>query len=237
MSQENITDSLKSWSKLDRYSKWIFHLYEKYIGKNVLDIGGGIGTALSFYIDRVERLITTELFDNQVDLMNERFKDYPYFKAIKADIVTDDFSMYNKFDTIILINVLEHIEDDKRAILRMKELLLDGGKIIVCVPACSRLYCYMDKNVGHYRRYDKGILKKLATEAGLEVLEDKYQNFLGIVPYWLKGRLKGNDKSSFSDTIGEGESKIYALATWLLEPVEKFVRPPVGISEFIILKK
>jgi len=169
--------------------------------------------------------------------MNEKFKNYSYFKAVKADIMTDDFSMYNQFDTIILINVLEHIESDRQAILRMKELLLDGGKIIICVPACSRLYCYMDKNVGHYRRYDKGILKKLAVEAGLEVLEDKYQNLLGIIPYWLKGKLKRSSNNSFSDTIGETESKIYALATLILEPIEKLIKPSIGISEFIILKK
>lgn len=124
MAQNNITMNLNSWNKLDRYSQWIYHMYAEHIGKDVLDIGGGIGTAIDFYIRKVDRVITTELFDNQIDIMNERFKDFPYFKAMKADIMKDDFSEYAPFDTIILINVLEHIEDDLQALMNMKDYCL-----------------------------------------------------------------------------------------------------------------
>ena len=180
MAQNNITENLNAWNKLDRYSKWIYHMYEKYIGKEVLDIGGGVGTAISFYIDKAERVVATELFENQVNIMNKRFENYQYFKAIQADIMKDDFSAYDKFDTIILINVLEHIEDDRKALANMKKLLKDSGTIIICVPAMPGLYCYMDKNVGHYRRYTKGELRVKAKRAELQVIEDKYMNFMGI---------------------------------------------------------
>ncbi|MGN0366668.1 MAG: class I SAM-dependent methyltransferase [Suilimivivens sp.] len=200
-------------------------------------MGGGIGTAISFYIEKVDRVIATELFDNQVDIMNKRFKEFPYFKALKADIIKDDFSEYAPFDTIILINVLEHIEDDLRALMNMKKLLAENGKIIVCVPAVKRLYCYMDKNVGHYRRYGKGELRAKAEKVGLKVIENKYMNFMGIIPYWLKGKLKKDTGGSFSTSIEEGESKLYSVATSILEPIERVIKPPAGISEFIILSK
>ena len=237
MAQNNITENLNAWNKLDRYSKWIYHMYEKYIGKEVLDIGGGVGTAISFYIDTAERVVATELFENQVNIMNKRFENYQYFKAIQADIMKDDFSAYDKFDTIILINVLEHIEDDRKALANMKKLLKDSGTIIICVPAMPGLYCYMDKNVGHYRRYTKGELRVKAKRAELQVIEDKYMNFMGILPYWIKGKLKKDNGGSFSTSIDEGESKLYSIATSILEPIERVIKPPIGISEFIILTK
>ena len=237
MAQNNITENLNAWNKLDRYSKWIYHMYEKYIGKEVLDIGGGVGTAISFYIDKAERVVATELFENQVNIMNKRFGNYQYFKAIQADIMKDDFSAYDKFDTIILINVLEHIEDDRKALANMKKLLKDSGTIIICVPAMPGLYCYMDKNVGHYRRYTKGELRVKAKRAELQVIEDKYMNFMGILPYWIKGKLKKDNGGSFSTSIDEGESKLYSIATSILEPIERVIKPPIGISEFIILTK
>lgn len=237
MAQNNITTNLYSWNKLDRYSQWIYHMYAEHIGKNVLDIGGGIGTAINFYIRKAERVITTELFDNQIDIMNERFKKFPYFKAVKADIIKDDFSEYGLFDTIILINVLEHIEDDVQALMNMRNLLTENGKIVVCVPAVRKLYCYMDKNVGHYRRYGKGELRTKAEKAGLRVIENKYMNFMGIIPYFLKGKLAKDTGGGYSTSIEEGESKLYSIATSILEPIEHIVKPPVGISEFIILSK
>ena len=237
MAQNNITENLNAWNKLDRYSKWIYHMYEKYIGKEVLDIGGGVGTAISFYIDKAERVVATELFENQVNIMNKRFENYQYFKAIQADIMKDDFSAYDKFDTIILINVLEHIEDGRKALANMKKLLKDSGTIIICVPAMPGLYCYMDKNVGHYRRYTKGELRVKAKRAELQVIEDKYMNFMGILPYWIKGKLKKDNGGSFSTSIDEGESKLYSIATSILEPIERVIKPPIGISEFIILTK
>lgn len=237
MAQNNITENLNAWNKLDRYSKWIYHMYEKYIGKEVLDIGGGVGTAISFYIDKAERVVATELFENQVNIMNKRFENYQYFKAIQADIMKDDFSAYDKFDTIILINVLEHIEDDRKALANMKKLLKDSGTIIICVPAMPGLYCYMDKNVGHYRRYTKGELRVKAKRAELQVIEDKYMNFMGILPYWIKGKLKKDNGGSFSTSIDEGESKLYSIATSILEPIERVIKPPIRISEFIILTK
>lgn len=182
-------------------------------------------------------MITTELFENQVNIMNERFRSYSYFKAVKADITKEDFSTYAPFDTIILINVLEHIEDDVQALENMKQLLEQNGKILICVPAVSGLYCYMDKNVGHYRRYGKGELRRKADCAGLEVIENKYMNFMGIFPYWLKGRLKKDKEGSFSTSIKENESKLYSIATSILEPVERVIKPPIGISEIIILTK
>lgn len=237
MVQQNIKDNLIQWNKFDRYSLWMYHMYEKYIGKKILDIGGGIGTAISFYITDNKQILSTELFDDNVEIMNKRFKSFKDFKAINSDIVKDDFSSYGKFDTIIMINVLEHIEDDVIVLQKLKQLLTDNGKIIICVPAINSLYCYMDKNVGHYRRYEKKELKQKAQKIGLNVLEDKYMNFFGIFPYYIKGKFGKNKKGSFSTNTSKNEARFYSFATIILEPLEKIIKPHIGLSEFIILTK
>ena len=117
----------------------------------------------------------------------------------------------------------------------MKKLLVQSGKIIICAPAVRKLYCYMDRNVGHYRRYAKGELCRKAEKTGLKVIEDKYMNFMGIFPYWLKGKFGKDIGGSFSTGIAQSESKLYSLASKILEPVERVIKPPVGISEIIIL--
>lgn len=233
--QNNITENLNQWNKISRYSKWMYNVYKKYIGKRVLDIGAGVGTVTSYYIDNVDLCVATELFDNQIDCMNERFRDIGYFHAINFDIMTNDIKQLGEFDTIICINVLEHIENHRRALEKMRSVLCDDGKLIICVPALHNLYCYMDKNVGHYRRYGKGELKNLAAESGFNVIDDFYFNFMGIIPYWLKGHLGKDKGGSFSTDLNENNSKLYNFATSVLEPIERAVRPVAGISEFIIL--
>lgn len=190
MEQNNLSEWLGEWNKIEKYSQWMYSTFEKYIGKRVLDIGAGIGNITAQYIDKKELVVATDIFENQIEIMNQRFQKKPYFKAELLDILEDDISKLKeqKFDTIICINVLEHLKDDKKALLRMKEILSPEGHIILIVPAFSKLYCYMDKNVSHYRRYDKGMIAKLAKQCNLDIVKNKYFNFFGIIPYYVKGK-------------------------------------------------
>lgn len=239
MHQKDIADNLQQWDKISRYSKWMYDVYKSHIGKRVLDIGGGVGTVINYYINNVDVCVTTELFDNDIDIMNERFKEYDYFKAYKIDITKDNIEMLKqyKFDTIICTNVIEHIENDKDVVGIMKELLIDGGKLILCAPANSKLFSYMDKNVGHYRRYDKGELVELCTYNGLKVLDNFYFNRMGMIPYYLKGKFGSDRGGGFSSDLKESNSALYNIATLILEPLEKVKRPKNGISEYVIAEK
>lgn len=234
--QNNITENLNQWNKISRYSKWMYDVYKMYIGKRVLDIGAGIGTVTGYYIEGVDSCVATELFDNQVAYMNERFKNFEYFHACNFDIMTNEIKQLGEgFDTVICINVLEHIEDHALALRKINSVMSNNGKLIICVPAMSKLYCYMDKNVGHFRRYDKDELKNLAGDCGFQVVDNFYFNLMGIIPYWLKGRLGKDKGGSFSTDLNENNSKLYNFAAAILEPIEKVIRPRGGISEFIIL--
>lgn len=236
--QNELSENLNHWDYINNYSTWMYHTYESYVGKRVFDVGAGMGRMVQFYIDKCERIVATDIFQSQVDYMNMRFEGYPNFNAEVFDILSDDISEYvGAFDTVICINVLEHLENDELAVNKMKELLCEGGNLILFVPAFQKLYCQMDKNVSHYRRYDRGILAELAKKSDMEIVHNGYFNALGIIPYYLKGKSKMQEGESFSTSLNENNSKLYNLASKVLEPVEKKFPPKFGISEMIILKK
>jgi 2-polyprenyl-3-methyl-5-hydroxy-6-metoxy-1,4-benzoquinol methylase len=88
------------------------------------------------------------------------------------------------FDTILCVNVLEHVEDDGQALTNMSMLLCDGGHVLLFVPAFPALFTDLDRAGGHLRRYRKSGLRALAERAG-EVVSLAYFNPIGGLGWWL----------------------------------------------------
>lgn len=239
MKQNDISSNLKQCNRLDKYAQWMYHSYEQFVGKRVLDVGAGVGNLTKFLLERCELVIGVDIFEHQIEIMKERFAEYPNFTAKFIDILQDDIEGLKKYelDTVICINVLEHLEDDKAAIERMKSLLAAKGRIIILVPAWKSLYSHLDKNVGHHRRYNRGELRKLAERCDMKVLENRYFNLFGIIPYYLKGKFSKDSGGSFSTDLNSFNSKIYNTMAMILEPIENRFNPKVGLSEIIILEK
>lgn len=237
--QKELSDNLNNWNYINRYSEWMFHTYEEFIGKRVFDVGAGMGRMAKFYVKNCEKAVATDIFLNQVQYMNERFKNISGFEAIKMNILEEEIPQkyHESFDTVLCINVLEHLENDMLAITKMKELLEVGGHMVIMVPAWQKLYCSLDINVNHYRRYDPGMLINLAKKNELKIIKNIYFNRLGIIPYWIKGKKKANTDESFSTSLNESNSRIYNFASVILEPIERKWPPRKGLSELIILEK
>jgi len=127
--QNNLSNNLGKWEQISAYSQWMYSLYKQYIGKRVVDIGCGVGTMTAYYIDGRELVVGIDIFQNQIDLLNERFRDKGNFKAVLLDILSDDTERLKdcQFDTVVCINTLEHLEDDKKALLKMADLICGGG--------------------------------------------------------------------------------------------------------------
>lgn len=238
MSQNELSYNLTHWEYIDRYSLWMYHIYRDYVGKRTLEIGAGMGRNIKFYIDQCDEVVASDIFPSQVDYMKNRFRGYSQFHAVLLDIMEDQMDAYiERFDTILCINVLEHLPDDYLAVRKMKSLLKWGGYLVLMVPAWQKLYCKMDENVGHYRRYDRGRLNGIAKASGLKAVKHHYFNGMGIVPYWMKGMRRIEQNESFSSSLNENNARLYNLASVILEPIEKIFPPKWGLTEVMILEK
>jgi SAM-dependent methyltransferase len=94
-----------------------------------------------------------------------------------------------KFDSVVIVNVLEHIEDDIQELKIVKTVLNPDGKIIIFVPAMPSLYGSMDAISGHFRRYRRSELEAVVRAAGLETKSIHYFDPIGVLPYWLSYRV------------------------------------------------
>jgi SAM-dependent methyltransferase len=93
------------------------------------------------------------------------------------------------FDTAILVNVLEHVEDDRAMLDLLRGLLKPGGSLLLFVPALPWLFGTLDAIHGHHRRYTRASLQSVVERAGFTLRVLRYFDVLGVVPWLIAGRI------------------------------------------------
>jgi hypothetical protein len=135
-------------------------------------------------------------------------------------------------DSVIYVNVLEHVEDDTRELSLIYDVLPHGGRCFLFVPALMSLYGAFDRRIGHFRRYSKTELEQRCIGAGFNILRSTYFDFLGIIPWFVKYKLLRND------SLGGGAVSLYdKTAVPLASRVERFIGPPIGKNLLVIAEK
>lgn len=171
-----------------RYTDWIASLLEPHLGGDVLEIGAGHGE-LTERLARGRRVVATDLSKRCVEALEERFASSPEVEVVHADLAS--LALSRAFDTVVVVNVLEHIDDHNRAVAEMAGHLRPGGRLCVFVPAFDGLYSEFDRRIGHRRRYQRSELVQVFADAGLEVVEARYVNVAGAFAWWLLARRLG----------------------------------------------
>lgn len=143
MKQKDISGNLSNWNYISAYSDWMYRSYEKWIGKRVFDVGAGMGRLIKYYIGQCDYAVASDIFEEQVKYMNQMYASYSYFHAEVIDIMRDDLLKFERqFDTVLCINVLEHLEDDKKSVMKMKSLLQSGGGVYyICSSNVKPVLC------------------------------------------------------------------------------------------------
>jgi SAM-dependent methyltransferase len=181
--QEAIYESLETLSQTPEYYKWLCERVRPYISGKTLELGAGIGNFAKWASQYSTEYHATDVDPNLVERLKENFAT-----AFRWDLF-DPFPGKDLYDTVIILNVIEHLKDDAAAVRSLTARLQPGGNLIVMVPAMHLLYGSMDKAFGHYRRYHKPEMKKLMEDAGLEVLSNAYVNTIGMVGWFIYGRI------------------------------------------------
>jgi SAM-dependent methyltransferase len=101
-----------------------------------------------------------------------------------------------RFDTIVAVNVMEHIRDDAGAASKLAALLKPEGKLVLYVPACPFAYGSLDRELGHYRRYTPAALARLLATAGLQPERPRYVNLFGLLGWTVNSRVFHRERLS-----------------------------------------
>jgi 2-polyprenyl-3-methyl-5-hydroxy-6-metoxy-1,4-benzoquinol methylase len=184
-SDNELASTLDSLDGADNYTDWIYSMCEPYLGNTVLEVGAGHG-ALTRVLSTGRTVTATELSKRCADLLSEQFKTSPNVSVRTVEL--GEIDEPGHYDSAVLVNVLEHIDDDGGALRTIRSLLKPGGHVLVFAPAFAGLYSDFDRRVGHHRRYRRAGLIERADAAGLEIVDAYYVSSLGAILWWAYAR-------------------------------------------------
>jgi len=177
-------------ARAERYNRWMFGQLAPFLGQRVLEVGAGIGNLTRYLIGR-ELVVATDLNPRYLRMLANTFERHTRVRVTPLDLGDFDPAALapHRLDTVMCLNVLEHIEDDGLALRRLHESLTPGGRLVLLVPAHRRLYGTIDRAIRHYRRYERDGLVAKMREAGFEVEHVRFFNRLGVVGWFLNSVL------------------------------------------------
>lgn len=208
------------------------------IEKKVLDIGcGTCGLTLAM----LKRDLDVTSIDTSIDMI-EMAKRFVKSKGFNTDkILNKDISSFlednkEKFDQIVCLDVIEHIEDDEKALYEINLLLKPNGRLILTVPAIQYLYGEKDKEIGHYRRYERKDLVVKLKKAGFTVKNIRFWNFLGVLITFFFNKILHKRINENFRAMGDRSLKIKFLK-FFFNKVENKISPPIGLTLLVIAIK
>jgi glycosyltransferase involved in cell wall biosynthesis len=215
-------------NRAPRFTRWMADVIRPYIGQTVLEIGAGIGNLTAQLIPRV-LYWATDVNPLYLMYLKNVGRNRPYMKVGFTDAEkVASYPTDQKFDTVICLNVVEHLVDDRGALLNIRSVLDVGGRTIILVPCGPDLYGTLDEVLGHQRRYTRESLEKLIVSANFELEKMIEFNRVGVVAWWVNGRLLRRR------TFGLWQIKALNVMTPLFRAIDKLLPlPPLSLIAVI----
>ncbi|HYM93213.1 MAG TPA: class I SAM-dependent methyltransferase [Chitinophagaceae bacterium] len=228
--------TLENISKAKRFNKWMYSQIRPYIKGAVLEIGSGIGNISRHIIEDGIDITLSEYNLEYCELLQKAFSKEPHVKGIfQVDLLLPDFTSHfamlkEKFDTIILLNVIEHLENDSIAVANCSFMLKAGGHFIVLAPAYKWLYCKLDKELGHYRRYSMKKIRSTIKNQTFEIIARRHFNVFGISGWFIFGKI-------FRKKALGREMRVFEFFVPLAKLLDKICFNKIGLSIIVTGKK
>jgi 2-polyprenyl-3-methyl-5-hydroxy-6-metoxy-1,4-benzoquinol methylase len=227
-------DDLETMQEARRYMSHVFGMVRAFVGSRVLEVGSGIGTITSRLVDVADVVVGIEPNPNCAARIQEAMGQHARFSLRVCHFEDCDAAELasQRFDSVLCVNVLEHIAGDVDALKAFKRILVPGGRVIVFVPALQAAYGPLDAELGHHRRYSKRTLRAAFADAGLELVRLRYTNPIGLVGWMYNSHISKSTKHSV-EQVRLFETLV---APWAL-PLERLLPPPIGLSLIAVGRK
>jgi SAM-dependent methyltransferase len=208
-----------------RFNRWMADSISAHVGSRVLEIGAGIGNITSSLLPR-DLYVASDINPHYIDYLRNFSLGKPYLKVDRIDL--EDARCFEawqgQFDTVVCLNVLEHVRDPIQSLRNIREALAPGGKLVLYVPQGQRLYSSLDEVLGHRCRYSRESLEKELRETGFELQSMREFNRFGVLGWILNGLVLRRRRFS------RFQLKIYDLLVPILRLVDRFLPlPGLGI--------
>jgi SAM-dependent methyltransferase len=169
------------------YMRWIVEGFGPYIGRSVVEIGVGHGAYRRQLPSHVDRYVGLDVHPGLVERARALYPEARFLQGDLMDPTTVGEVAKERCDTVLCVNVLEHIEDDRRAAAHLLSMLVAGGHLLLFVPAHPTLYTDLDRLAGHHRRYTRDGLAELFPADIGTVRRLEYFNPIGGLGWWVNG--------------------------------------------------
>ena len=182
--------TLLELERAQRVNVWIADTLRPYVGDCVLEIGAGIGNLTNQFIPR-ELYIASDINPNYLHYLKCYSSGKPYLRVMKIDAGNAEHfcGLENQFDTVVMLNVLEHVPDPQKALKNLWTVLKPGGRAIILVPQHPSLFGTLDEALEHRERYTRTGFKRALTDAGFSIEKMFDFNRVSVPGWWFNGKL------------------------------------------------
>ena len=217
-------------TRAPRFTRWMADVMEPYVGDRVLEVGAGTG---NMSMNLMPRSIywATDVNPAYLEYLVTLRATRPYMRVAHTDAMdAATFPTGQQFDTVVCLNVVEHVQDDVAALRNIWNALEIGGRAVILVPCGPWLYGTLDEVLGHFRRYTEKQLRDVAEQAGFHVEQVLKFNRPGVPAWWLNGRILRRR------TFGIAQIRILNFLTPLFRLVDRWLPLP-PLSLIAVLRK
>lgn len=217
---------LHELSSAPKFNKWMGDTIRPFVGSQVLEIGSGIGNLTRQLIGRRKRYFATDIEPEHLARLQTRFQHRPNIRIRYCDLTrqTDFDEFAGEMDTVVCLNVLEHIEDDLLGLSNIRKALRPGGRAIILVPHDQKIFGTLDEVLGHYRRYSHEELRSKMQQQGFHVEQILEFNRISRIPWYVQGTLLKRRN------LGRTRMRLFDKTVWFWRTMDKHLPcKPVSI--------
>ena len=213
---------LDAFAHTPKFNRWMADTIRPYVGKRVLEIGAGMGNLTRQLVSGRQNYVATDIDEEHMARLRVRTHHRTNLTVQRCDAAepADFVSLAGQMDTVICLNVLEHIPEHDLTLRNIYSALIPGGRAIILVPQDQKIYGTMDQALGHCLRYSKEQLRSRIEEAGFHVERILDFNRISRPGWYINGKLLRKQ------TISRRQLRLFDRLVWLWRRIDRWIPWP-----------
>ena len=219
-------ETLEALSAAPRFNSWMADTIRPYLGTHILEIGAGIGNLSRYLVPRTSQYVVSDVDPEHLARLASRFQHRPNVRVCFADLGRAECfqSFAGQMQSVVCLNVLEHLEDDVAGLRNIHSALAPGGRAVVLVPNDQRIYGTLDAALGHYRRYSEPELREKMRAIGFHIQDVIAFNRVSRPAWYVSGKLQK------ATALGRKQMRLFDSLVWLWRKIDSSLPwPPVSL--------